>query len=66
MQVWHLAPLQFLVGWMLGDCRLLAAGAVGGRPGIHALLRTLLIWRVGVRWYAVAIFGVLVVWFGTP
>src|SRR5947207_3573531 len=65
MQVWQIAPLQFLVGWLPGVAALLVAGAIGGRSGIRALLRTLLIWRVGVQWYAVAIFGFLVVWFGT-
>src|SRR5437764_6151112 len=65
MHVWHIAPLQFLVGWMPGLAALLVAGAVGGRSGIRALLRTLTIWRVGVQWCAVAIFGFLAVWFGT-
>src|SRR5947207_15364697 len=65
MQVWQIAPLQLLVGWMPGFAALLVAGAIGGRSGIRALLRTLVIWRVGVQWYAVAIFGFVVVWFGT-
>jgi hypothetical protein len=65
MQVWHIAPLQFLVGWMPGLAALLLAGAIGGRSEIRTLLRKLLIWRVGVQWYAVAVFGLLVVWFGT-
>src|SRR5437763_16633259 len=65
MQVWQIAPLQFLVGWMPGLAALLVAGAIGGRSAIRALLRTLLIWRVGVQWYAVAIYGFLMVWFGT-
>jgi uncharacterized protein len=65
MQVWQIAPLQFLVGWMPGLAALFVAGAIGGGSGIRALLRTLLIWRVGVQWYAVAIFGFLAVWFGT-
>jgi len=57
--------LQFLVGWMPGLAALFVTGAIGGRSGMRALLRTLLIWRVGVQWYALAIFGFLVVWFGT-
>jgi CAAX protease family protein len=65
MQVWRIAPMQLLVGYMPGLAALLVAGAIGGRSGIRTVLRTLLIWRVGVQWYAVALFGFLVVWFGT-
>src|SRR5438067_1847088 len=65
MQVWQIAPLQFVVGWMPGLAALLVVGVIGGRREIRALLRTLLIWRVGVQWYAVAIFGFVAVWFGT-
>jgi hypothetical protein len=50
---------------MPGLAALLVVGAIGGRTEISRLLRTLLIWWVGVQWYAVAIFGFLVVWFGT-
>ena len=32
-------------------------GITEGRAGIRALLRRFLVWRVGVRWYAVALFG---------
>ena len=65
MQVWQIAPLQFLVGWMPGLSALFVTGMIGGRSGMRALLRTLFIWRVGVQWYAVAIFGFLALWFGT-
>ncbi len=65
MQAWQIAPLQFLVGWMPGLAALFVTGMIEGRSGMRALLRTLFIWRVGVQWYAVAIFGFLAVWFGT-
>src|SRR6266536_6397658 len=54
MQAWQIAPLQFLVGWMPGLAALFVTGMIEGRRGMRALLRTLFIWRVGVRWYAVA------------
>src|SRR6266542_4278673 len=65
MQAWQIAPLQFLVGWMPGLAALFVTGMIEGRSGMRALLRTLFIWRVGVQWYVVALFGFLVVWFGT-
>jgi membrane protease YdiL (CAAX protease family) len=37
----------------------LVTAAVGGRAGVVDLLRQSLRWRVGVRWYLVALFGVL-------
>ena len=64
MQVFQLTLLQFVVGWMPGVAALLVAGTVDGRSGIRALLRRLLIWRVGARWYLIAAFGFLVLWFG--
>lgn len=52
---WTLVPL----GGLLGCGPFLAAVAVlwvvDGRPGVMALVRRMLQWRVGVRWYAVAI-----------
>jgi len=64
MQVFQLTPLQFVLGWMPGLAAILVAGAVDGRGGIRALLRRLLVWRVGAQWYALALFGFLVLWFG--
>jgi uncharacterized protein len=63
MQVFQLAPLQLVVGWMPGLAALLVAGTSDDRGGIQALLRGLLIWRVGVRWYALALFGFPALWF---
>src|SRR5918997_1152738 len=38
----------------------LVTAATGGREGVRDLLSRLLRWRVGVRWYLVAIFGLFV------
>ena len=35
----------------------LVTAATGGKEGVHDLLSRLLRWRVGVRWYLIAIFG---------
>ena len=50
MYVIYLAPL-------VGPCLagILSAGIVYGRAGLHELLSRLLRWRVGARWYAVAL-----------
>jgi membrane protease YdiL (CAAX protease family) len=63
MQVFQLAALQLVVGWMPGLTALLVAGAGEGRGGIRTLLRGLLLWRVGIQWYALALVGFLVLWF---
>lgn len=39
---------------------LTAAALVGGRPAVRALLRRGLVWRVGWRWWAIAVFLPLV------
>ena len=46
-----------LVGYMPAFAALIVAGATAGRPEMRALLSRLLIWRVGLRWYAVVIAG---------
>jgi membrane protease YdiL (CAAX protease family) len=38
----------------------LVTAATGGKEGVQDLLNRLLRWRVGVRWYLVALFGLLV------
>ena len=53
----RLAPLQLVLGWMPGLAAVLVAGAVGGRAAVRALLRRILIWRVGAGWYLVALAG---------
>lgn len=42
---------------------LVITGATNGRAGIAALLRRLLIWRVGIQWYAAAILGTGLIFF---
>lgn len=63
MLAFQVAPLQFVVGWMPGLAAILVVGVLDGRGGIRTLLQRLLIWRVGFRWYALAVFGFLAVWF---
>ena len=53
----RLAPLQLVVGWMPGLAAVLVSGAVGGRAAVRALLRRVLIWRVGAGRYLVALAG---------
>lgn len=36
---------------------LISTGLTLGRSGVQALLRQFLVWRVGIRWYVVALFG---------
>ncbi|MGA7227869.1 MAG: type II CAAX endopeptidase family protein [Acidimicrobiia bacterium] len=56
--------ITLLVSWPLGLlpfgpslAALIAAALIGGRSEVKALLRRVAIWRVGVSWYAVALFG---------
>src|SRR6185295_2586477 len=39
---------------------LIVTGAISGKAGIRMLLRRLLIWRVGLPWYAIAIFSSII------
>src|SRR3954453_867075 len=58
----HIPPvLQLLVGYGFVVAALIATGIVDGRPGVRTLLRRFLIWRVGLRWYAVVLLGFAVV-----
>jgi uncharacterized protein len=58
----HIPPvLQLLVGYGFVVAALIATGVVDGRAGIRTLLRRFLIWRVGLRWYAVVLLGFAVV-----
>lgn len=45
------------VAYMPTIAAIISAGFADGREGVRELLRKLLIWRVGVTWYAFAIFG---------
>jgi uncharacterized protein len=50
-------PALILMGYMPTVAALLVTGWTKGRDGIRALLRKLLIVRVGIGWYLFAIFG---------
>jgi membrane protease YdiL (CAAX protease family) len=49
-------PLLVLMGYGPTIAAVLVGGAVGGRAEIGALLKRLLIWRVGWRWWAITLF----------
>ena len=49
-------PLTLIVGYGFVAASLLATAVVSGRAGMVSLLRRFLIWRVGLSWYAVALF----------
>jgi membrane protease YdiL (CAAX protease family) len=46
-----------LMGYGPAIAALIVTGMTRGRAGVRALLGRLFIWRVGIRWYAVAILG---------
>ena len=49
--------LMLLMGYMPTAAALIVEGVTKGRAGVRALLRRLLIARVGLVWYLIAIFG---------
>jgi len=54
----HIPPiLGLFVGYGFVAASLIMTGIVSGKAGIAALLRRLLIWRVGLPWYGVVLFG---------
>lgn len=55
---------QFLQGPMPGIAALIVAGLASGRAGILDLLRRVVRWRVGIRWYVIAILGSGIVYTG--
>ena len=50
------AFVQILTGWAPGIAAILVTGILSGGAGIRDLLRRFLIWRVGLQWYAIALF----------
>ncbi len=50
-------PLMILMGYMPTLAAVIVTGMTKGREGVRALFRKLLIAKVGLRWYALAIFG---------
>jgi membrane protease YdiL (CAAX protease family) len=49
--------LGLLAGYGVVLASLISTGLTLGWSGVRALLRQFLVWRVGVRWYVVALFG---------
>jgi len=51
--------LPAIVAWLAGPsiACLVITGVVDGKPGYRRLVARLLTWRVGVRWYALALLG---------
>jgi membrane protease YdiL (CAAX protease family) len=50
------AFVQIVTGWAPGIAAILVTGILSGGAGIRDLLRRFLIWRVGLQWYAIALF----------
>ena len=68
-------PLLVLMGYGPTIAALLVTGLVDGKSGVRALLRQLLVWRVGVKWALIAVLGMagvfflayqLSIWLGFP
>ena len=53
-------PLMIVMGYMPTLAAVIVTGKTRGSEGVRALFRKLLIWRVGLRWYLFAIFGLAV------
>jgi membrane protease YdiL (CAAX protease family) len=51
------SALGLFVGYGLALASLIMTGLNEGRAGVHALLRRFLIWRVGVQWVLLILFG---------
>jgi membrane protease YdiL (CAAX protease family) len=54
--------MMLLMGYMPTLGAVIVAGQTKGREGVRALLRKLLIWRVGIVWYLFAIFGLILIY----
>jgi hypothetical protein len=54
-------PLLILMGYMPTVAEVIVTGLIEAKDGIAALFRKLLIARIGLGWYAFAIFGFAVV-----
>jgi CAAX protease family protein len=48
--------LEILTGWAPGIAAVVVSLIVMGRPGVRDLLKSFLVWRVGVQWYLIAFF----------
>jgi uncharacterized protein len=58
--------LSVMVAWLAGPslASIVMTGFVNGKAGYRELLARLLTWRVGWRWYAVALFGAPLMYVG--
>src|ERR1051326_5833088 len=55
-------PLLFVMGWMPGLAAVIVTAATSGRGGVRSLLGRVVIWRVGLKWYAVPTLGSAALW----
>jgi membrane protease YdiL (CAAX protease family) len=63
MLPFHVPPILLLVaGFMPAVAAIIVAAIASGRAGVRDLFSRLVRWRVGVRWYALALFGSLAIW----
>jgi uncharacterized protein len=53
--VWSIVPVIFLGGWGPSIAALLVMWLRSGRRGVTGLLRSLILWRVRLRWYVFAL-----------
>lgn len=53
--------LAIFVGWGFVIAAVVLTSVIDGRAGLRKLGRRLLTWRVGFRWYAVALFGFVLI-----
>ena len=59
-----LLVLALLIGWAPGVAAVIVTAVISGRKAVGALLRRLLVWRVGIQYYLVAIFFLAVMILG--
>lgn len=59
-----LGLILYILASLIGPtvAALIVAGLSEGRAGVAAVLRPILRWRVGVQWYAVALFANMAIW----
>jgi membrane protease YdiL (CAAX protease family) len=55
-------PLMIVMGYMPTLAAVLVTAQTRGKEGVRALFRKLLIGRVGLRWYLVAVFGLAAIY----
>src|SRR5262245_49047763 len=48
--------VEVITGWVPGIAAVMVTAVLAGRAGVRELLRRFLIWRVGFRWYIIALF----------